>query len=129
MTGSFKDNIAQAELIQSGGIMERISREVRQAYGIGSISATDLKLNSKDDSGNNKTVEFQLSGSNLKLLDNGTLTDNLNPANISVSSITFTQITTAEGIAVKISLTVGATNDAEHRSVSFNDTVVLRGAY
>ena len=26
MTGSFKDNIAQAELIQSGGIMERISR-------------------------------------------------------------------------------------------------------
>ena len=103
MTRAFRETTIQSELLQSGNIIERISREVRQAYDIGSITATDLVLNTKDAGGADKTVEFLLSGSNLQLIENSVLTGNLNTSNISVNGLTFTQIATAKGKAVKIS--------------------------
>jgi hypothetical protein len=129
MSRSFKETSIQAELIESGTIMERISREIRGAYGIGSVGAGDLVLNTKDSGGANKTVEFLLSGTNLELLENGTLTGNLNTPTISVTALAFTQITTAPGKAIKIVLTVKSANDALNRTQDFYDTVVLRGAY
>jgi type II secretory pathway pseudopilin PulG len=129
MTRAFRETTIQSEFLQSGNIVERISREVRQAYGIGSISATDLVLNTKDAGGANKTVEFLLSGSNLQMLENSVLTGNLNTPNISVTALTFTQITTSKGQAVKIFLTVKSNNDALNRAENFYDTVVLRGSY
>ncbi len=109
--------------------MERMSREVRQAYGISSISGTDLKLNSTDSSGTNKTVEFLLSGTNLELLENNSLTGNLNTTNVSVTGVSFTQVTTAQGVAVKMTLTVKSNSDTSARNETFYDTVVLRGDY
>src|SRR3989344_7454323 len=78
MTRSFKETSIQAELVQSGTIIERISREIRQAYDISSISASNLGLASTDSAGANKTVEFLLSGTSLQLLENSVLTGNLN---------------------------------------------------
>ena len=49
MTKAFRVTTAQADLVQSSAVMERISREIRQAYEIISISANDLKLNAKDE--------------------------------------------------------------------------------
>ena len=109
--------------------MERMSREIRQAYSINSISSSDLKLDTKDDAGANKTVEFLLSGNSLQLLENNVLTGNLNSPNITVMALTFTQITTAKGQGVKIFLTVKSNNDASSRNQDFYDTVVLRGKY
>src|SRR3989338_8033873 len=48
MTKSFRETAIQAELIESGSIMERMEREIRQALSINSIVANDLKLNTKD---------------------------------------------------------------------------------
>ncbi len=129
MAGSFRETAIQTELAQSGFIMERMGREIRGSYDISSISATDLKLNAKDDAGANKTVEFLLSGFNLELIENSVLTGNLNTPNIKVTSLTFTQITTTKGKAVKILLTVQSTNDALGRTQNFYDTAVLRGIY
>jgi type II secretory pathway pseudopilin PulG len=129
MSKSFKETALQAELVQSGTIMERISREIRQAYGIATISASDLVLNTKDNSGANKTVEFLLSGTNLQLLENNILTGNLNTPKIVITALNFTQITTAKGKAVKIFLTVRSSNDMQNRTHDFYDTVVLRGDY
>jgi Tfp pilus assembly protein PilE len=129
MLKSFKETTIQAELVQSGTIMERISREVRGAYAISSINATDLVLNTKDSAGVNKTVRFLLSGTNLQLLENSVLTGNLNIPTISVTSLTFSSITTAQGTAVKISLTVKSTSDSLNRTETLYDTVVLRGDY
>jgi len=128
MARSFKETAIQTSLTQSG-MMERITREIRQAYGINSIASSDLVLNTKDDNGADKTVEFQLSGANLKLLENNVLTGNLNPANISVTGLAFTQITTLHGNAIKIVLTIKSTQDSYDRTFDFYDTVVLRGAY
>ena len=129
MTKAFKETSIQAELVQSGNIMERISREIRQANGINTISTSDLKLNTTNDAGAAKTVEFLLSGSNVQLVENSLLTGDLNALNITVTALTFTQITSAKGTAVKIFLTVQSTDDTQNRTQDFYDTVVLRGVY
>lgn len=129
MAESFKETSVQGELVQSGIIMEKISREIRQAYGVSSISVGDLNLDATDSAGANKTVEFLLSGSNIQLLENGVLTGNLNTPKIAVTGLTFTQITTTKGKAVKIFFTVRSVNDALARTFDFYDTIVLRGSY
>lgn len=130
MSRSFRETAIQAQLVRSGSIMERMSREIRQATDINSISANDLVLNT----GANKTIEFKFisdepdvqlwenSGSNI-------FTGNLNTPNIIVTAITFTQIITTKGKAVKILLTVKSTNDVSGRTQDFYDTIVLRGSY
>lgn len=129
MTQSFRESETQTALIRSGSIMERMSREIRQADSISLITASSLKLNTTDSAGDPKTIEFLLSGTNVQLLENNVLTGNLNSPNITVTGLNFTQITTVNGTAVKIILTVQSINDKYNRSVDFYNTVVLRGSY
>ncbi len=129
MTKSFRETAIQTELVQAGTIMERISREIRSAYAIASVNATNLVLNTKDENDNDKTVQFLLSGSNLQLLENSVLTGNLNTSNIVITSLIFNQITTTEGKAVKVEITVRSMSDALARTFNFYDTIVLRGEY
>lgn len=129
MSKSFQETKIQTELMQGGAIMERISREIRAAYDINTINTNNLILNTKDDSGVDKTMEFSLSSSDLRLLENGALTGNLNTSNIDITSLVFTQITTAKGKAVRVILSIKSSNDASARIEDFNDTVVLRGSY
>ena len=129
MTKSFRETTIGADFVQSSAIIERISREIRQAYGIYSISASDLKLNTKDDLGNNKTVRFLLSSTNLQLLENDIVTGNLNTPNREVTALYFTEITTLARKAIKINLSVRSTRDTSGRVEDFYDTAVLRGDY
>ena len=129
MAGSFRETTINAEWAQSGNIMERISREIRGAVSISTLNTTDLILNTKDSGGGNKTVEFSLSGANLQLIENGTLTGNLNTPKIVVTGISFSQITTTQGKAVKVFLTLRSTDDSLNRVKNFYDTIVLRGIY
>lgn len=129
MSQSFRESETLAALTRSGSIMERMSREIRQADSISLITPSSLKLNTTDSAGGPKTVEFLLSGTNVQLLENDVLTGNLNSPNITVSGLSFTEITTANGKAVKIVLTVQSVNDKYNRSVDFYNTVVLRGSY
>lgn len=128
MTKAFKETTIQAELTQGGNIMEKISREIRQANSINSISANSLKLNTKDGAAD-KTVEFSLSGSDVRFLENDAFTGNLNTQNITIAGLTFAQIDTAQGKAVKIFLTVRSNRDSLNRNQDFYNTVVLRGGY
>ena len=129
MTKSFKETAIQAELVQSVTIMEKISREIRASYDINSISASNLVLNTTDDSGANKTIEFSLLDSDIRLLENGIFTGNLNTSKITTTDLSFVSIVTAEGKAVKIFFTVRSENDASGRAQDFYNTVVLRGGY
>jgi Tfp pilus assembly protein PilE len=129
MTKSFRATTIQADLVQSSSVAERISREIRQAYGINSLSLSDLKLNTKDESGNNKTIRFVLSGSDIQLLENDIFIGNLNTPNIQVTALSFVEITTLKGKAIKMSLSVRSTRDTLGRIENFYDTIVLRGDY
>lgn len=129
MTRSFKETKIQADLIQGSSVTERISREIKQADSINSIGVGDLKLNTKDENGVNKTVRFFLSGTDVQIFENDVLIGNLNSSDITVSGLTFSQITTVKGSAVKFSVAVQSTKDALDRTKVFYNTVVLRGDY
>lgn len=128
MTKSFKETTIQAELMQGGSILERISREIRQASSINSVTSNSLKLNTTE-SGIEKTVEFSLSGSDIRFLENDTFVDNLNTQNVIISGLTFTSVNTIKGAAVRISLMIRSNHDSLNRDEDFYNTVVLRGSY
>ncbi len=129
MSRSFRETSIYTELTQSSSIIDRISREIRQATGIVSISSSELKLNTKDEAGNAKTVQFSLSGTNINYYENDVLTGSLNTEDIAVSSLTFIQITTDVGSAIKIGISLHSLNDTQNRTVDFYNTAVLRGLY
>ncbi len=129
MTTAFRETTVQSDHLGGANIMERMAREIRQAYAIGSISAADLNLNSTDAGGANKTVQFILAGTNVEFRENSVLLGNLNPGNLSVSALSFAEIITAKGKAVKIFMTIRSNNDALSRTTDFYNTVVLRGDY
>jgi Tfp pilus assembly protein PilE len=129
MTGSFRETSVQAELMRGGEIMEKISREIKQADSINTISSTSLKLNTKNESGQSKTVTFILVGSNMQFLEDDILTGNLNAATILVTNVNFTNITTAVSTAVKLSFSISSSRDVQNRTYDFYDTLILRGSY
>ena len=72
MTKSFKEVTIHREITQGGGeIMERISREIRGAKQISNIVDVngDLKLDTTDDLGVAKSIEFILTNNNLQIID------------------------------------------------------------
>jgi Tfp pilus assembly protein PilE len=129
MVRSFAETTVQKDFLQTGVMMERISREIRQSKSVASISSSDLKLNSTDSSGTAKTVEFLISGTNLQFKENGVLTGNLNDPNIQITNVTFTQITTAKGKAIKIQMSAKDMRDRSARTENFYDTIEMRGSY
>ena len=131
MMRSFKEVGIQREIAQGGEIMERISREIREADKINSVVDVngDLKLDTKDDAGADKLVEFVLTNSNIRLLENGNYTGDLNSPNVKVGALTFNQINTTKGEALKVFLTISSKKDSQNRSYQYYDTVVLRGNY
>lgn len=128
MMKSFKETSAWREMVQNGAIMETMSREIKKAYNISSIISTDLVLDTRDEAGNNRTVEFVLSGTDILFRENGSLVGNLNSTNISVSNLSFTQITTTKGSVVKISFSI-APKSGVINAENIYDTIVMRGNY
>lgn len=123
MIKSFTATSVQQDFLKTVPMMERITREIKQASNVTSVSVSDILLTSTNN------PEFKLSGTNLQLWENSTLTGNLNPTNISVNSLSFVVITTAQGKAVKIQFSVTDTKDKTARSETFYSTAVLRGIY
>jgi Tfp pilus assembly protein PilE len=129
MMKSFKETQIQSELTQGSILMEKISREIRQAYIVNSISVGDLKVSKKDNAGAITSVRFSLVQNDIQFFENDILKGNLNPANVVVDDLNFSQINTLKGSAIKIILTTGAAGDSQNRTEDFYDTVVLRGDY
>ena len=126
MTKSFKETTIQAEFLNGGNVLERLSREIRGAQSITSITnSNDLKIKSFDGT----DLEFVLSGQNIQFLKNGNLVGNLNSSGVSVLGLSFTKISTVKSEAVKIVLTVKSVHDTGNRTEDFYNTVVLRGEY
>jgi len=131
MTRSFRETVVNTDLTQSTSVMERISREIKNATSINTLSATSLKLNTIDAiSQDVSTITFTLNGTNIEMYDgNNALIGNLNSPNVAITALSFVQITTTEGTAVKIFMTVKSNHYNSVRTENFYDTVVLRGDY
>lgn len=129
MTRSYRETAIFRELSAAGNIMESISREIKQAESINTLSATSLKLNTLDSEGAPKTTTIDLSDSNVRFLENDTFVANLNSPTVVATALSFTEITTVEGKAVKVGLSLRTTKDDSARVYDFYNTVVLRRNY
>lgn len=131
MTRSFRTTQIQGEMVQGSEIMERIIHEIKIATGINSISTNSINLRKDDDLGTvvGDTTEFILNGNNINLQEESVLIGNLNSPNIIVNNLTFTQINTTQGIAVKVYISLTSNKDSSNKAYEFYDTAVLRGSY
>lgn len=136
VVSSFSSTRVNRNLLESGStIMERISREVRQSYAIdvsGSTFGTSpgvLYMNTTSTGGSNTTVKFVVENGLLNMYNGSSLVGSLNSPSISIQSIIFRKISTAESEAVKIELTLEDTTSKTSRSENFYDTIILRETY
>jgi len=103
--------------------MERMSREIRGATSADTSVSGALTLTNS-----NGTLKFDVSGGALRLTENSVVTGNLTGGNVTVSSLVFSSISTTQGTAVKVALTLQDNHTTTHTE-NFYDTVILRGAY
>ena len=136
VVASFTNTRTNRDLLEGGSnVMERISREIRQAKNIDVTNSTlgsspgVLQLNSTDSSGTAETIKFSITNGALNIYQNGTLQDTLLGQNISPTSLIFRRISTTKGEAVKVEMTMQDSRSKTLRSENFYDTVILRGEY
>jgi len=134
--GSFSATRTNRDLLESGSTaMERISREIRQAESIDVVNSVfnsspgALQLNSTNSDGTPTIIEFRIVNGALNLYQDDVLMGSLLGQNISATSLVFRRITTTNGEAVKIELTLQDTVGKLNKLENFYNTIILRGAY
>ncbi|OGZ04010.1 MAG: hypothetical protein A2648_00205 [Candidatus Lloydbacteria bacterium RIFCSPHIGHO2_01_FULL_41_20] len=123
--------------ISEGGVIaiERIIKEIRfgksidYAETILDINPGRLKLNTTDENGNAKTMDFYTANNSVNIIDNGVDKGSITGSSTVLTSLVFRQSTTSKGMLVKIEMTIKDTRETNPRSASFYGSAVLRGAY
>lgn len=114
--------------------LERMIKEIRFANNIdiaGTVFGTNpgrLKLNTTDEAGNAKTLEFYVTGGGLNIIDNGQEKGTITGNSAVLTNLIFRQAVTPKGQLIKIEMTLTDTR-ANPRIVNFYGSAVLRGSY
>lgn len=115
--------------------LERLSREIRNAYDIDTANSTlgsnpgRLMLRTKDAVGANTTMEFYVDGANqLRLKEGGIDKGSLVTKTVTLTDLVFRSITTLNSKAVKVEMTLHDSRATTTQAVKFYDTIVLRGS-
>lgn len=136
LTRTFAE-IKASSALRSGALvgMERMIKEIRFAESVDYAGSTfgaspgRLTLNSTDEAGAAKTVEFRMATGTLVLIDGGTDKGALTGEGISVVSLVFSEATTGKGPLIKIEMTFADTRPSNPRTVAVYGSAVMRGAY
>jgi len=133
---SFNTTNVNRKLLESGSfIMERMSREIRQAKNIDIASSTlgvspgVLQLNSTNSAGAVMVIKFVILNQIFNLYKDGSLVGNLTDNDVRITNLIFKRIITTESEAVKIEMTIEYSNGQITKSEKFYNTIVLRGGY
>ena len=114
--------------------LERMSREIRNAYDIDTTQSTfgvnpgRLTLRTKDAGGANTTIEFYVSGSQLFIKEGVVDRGSLMTKNAVLTNLVFRQIANPNSRAVKIEMAIRDTRGVLQKDVNFYDTIILRGS-
>ncbi len=114
---------------QGALVMERITREIRQATsvtGTYNTSPGNITLTGKDISGTVQTIAFSMSSGKVWVSLNGGALSPLTAGNIAPSSLIFRPVTTSKRTAIKVELILTTTSGASI-TAPFQTTVFLRG--
>jgi len=130
-----KTNIDRRMLESGSAVMEKMSREIRQAKNVDIANSTlgstpgVLQLNSTDDDGNPVIIKFIVENQSFNLYRNGVLVGNLLNKNISITNLIFRRVSTTNSEAVKIEMILQYSDGRDVRTENFYNTIVLRGGY
>lgn len=115
--------------------LERMSREVRNAYSVDTVNSTfntspgRLILQTKDDIGALTTVEFYIDANNqLNMKVGGIDQGSLMTKTVTVTNLVFRYLSNANSKAIKIEMTLTDNRSGISKTVKYYDTIVLRGS-
>lgn len=114
--------------------LERMSREIRNAYDIDDAQSTfganpgRLTLKTKDSTDNDTTIEFYVSNGKIGIKEGGVDKGVLMTKNATTTNLVFRKIDTVNSQAVKIEMTLRDARGILQQDVKFYDTIILRGA-
>jgi len=141
ITRAFTNARIYSEMEVSGTTaMERMAREIRTAVSVdeGNSILDDangdghgqLQLNTTDDAGSAKTVQFYFDAANktVNLVDNAIDKGALTGDGVEVTNLVFRKWDTTKSSLVKIEMTIKSKKKAT-TTAEFYDSVVLRGGY
>ena len=136
ITRTFSEVKSYSDIRESAtSALERMIKEIRFATSIDysgtvlGINPGRLKLNTTDEDGNTRTLEFYTLGNSLNLIDNGVDKGTITGGSTLLNNLIFRQSTTSKGMLVKIEMTLKDTRVTNSRSANFYGSAVLRGAY
>jgi hypothetical protein len=129
MMNSFKETKINFQLSSGANIAERISREIKQADSIFSITGTSLSLNTKDINDVSKKITFSLVNNNIQYSENDILIGNLNDSNLIINNLFFSSVSTNKSSAVRFTMSVSSAFDSSNKIVDFQNTLILRNNY
>ena len=116
-------------------VLGRLDREIKKAKSVDVFSSVigsqpgKLVLNTKDESGNDTTIQFYLSGGALMVKEGNNTPATSTDATVAVSQLIFRTVGTSASEAVKIELILVDQGIANMAAVNFYRTAVLRGSY
>lgn len=117
------------------GVLERLTRESRGAESVDMVGSvfgvnpSKLVLNTTDDAGAARTVEFFISGSALRVKENGVDGGALTGNKIVVSSFVAQRIATGRSEAVRVELSLQSGAGTASTTKRFYATTILRNSY
>ena len=127
--------ITQAVSQSATTALERMSREIRNAYDVDTVNSTlgtnpgSLTLKTKDATGLNTTIEFYVDlGSQLSLKEGAIDKGSLMVKTVTLDSLIFRLVTNTNSKAIKIEMTLRDSRSTPVKLVKFYDTIVLRGS-
>lgn len=112
--------------------LERISREVREADSINTVSSLfgahpgRLSVTGVDESGNPETIEFSLSNGRIALTINGALAGYLTEENANIVDLKFYFFSTGASAGIKTELTLESGTSTHYRVEKFYSTSITR---
>lgn len=116
-------------------LLERMTREIRSAYGIDGAQSTlgtnpgRLTLLIKDSGDVNTTVEFYVENGTLKIKEGGVVMGALTSSSTAVTNFTVRSLSNPKSSAIKTELRLTATRGGVSKSGNFYSTILLRGSY
>jgi len=122
--------------ISGTAAMERITREIRTAISVDDGNSVFdshpglLQLNTTDEAGTEKTIQFYFDDANdaINLDDDGTDKGPLTGSGVEITNLVFRKWVNTKSTLVKIEMTVRSKKKPTF-SAKFYDSVVLRGGY
>ena len=116
-------------------ILDRVTREVRQAYDVDQVESSfgahpgKLTLKTTDPADVDTTIEFYMDSGNVKIKEGGVDQGLLGSSDVTVDIFVFDFISNANTKAIKTRVQLTAQRGSLQKTKTFYSTTILRGSY